>query len=103
MQELPAQRNWFGFGWVTSEPIDITVINARTVLFKRVRDAGAFVQEATEEGDLLINGKVTTDYDERWLYLADLVLLMVGTHVDARVGRTYRIHDPAGEALPVAH
>jgi hypothetical protein len=74
-------------GWATREEVDVTAISASGVLIARVSGPGAFTIEATETGEVLINGKPGL-YDDEWLDLADIVLM--GAPYWA-LGRTYRV------------
>jgi hypothetical protein len=76
------------YGWASREEVDVTAISARAVLIARVNRPGAFTVEATEAGEVRVNGKVAELYDEEWLDLADLVLMGAP---DWSLGRTYRV------------
>jgi hypothetical protein len=76
------------YGWASTEPVEVTAISASAVLIARINRPGAFTLEATEDGDVKINGKATELYDSAWLDLADLVL--VGAP-GWSLGRTYRV------------
>ena len=84
------------YGWATTEPVDVTAIGPTSVLIARVNGAGAFTLEATEDGEVRINGRASSLYDEEWLDLADLVL--VGPAADPS-GRSVRVAIGDGESF----
>ena len=84
------------YGWATTEPVDVTAIGASAVLIARVNGAGAFTVEATEDGDVKVNGKATSLYDDEWLDLADIVLM--GPAADPS-GRSVRVAVGGGEGF----
>lgn len=65
-------RQW---NWVTDEPVYLTIVGENAVLIERQNRPGAVVVSCTEEGDVMINGRINESYDERWIKLVDLILV----------------------------
>lgn len=77
------------YGWALTEPADLTAVSGTTVLFARVAGPGALTVEATEDGELLINGRAET------LAEADMTALCERADVvlagRPRIGTTIRV------------
>jgi hypothetical protein len=75
--------------WALTEPVDVTAINEHTVLFARTTRAGAFTVEASEDGDLLINGTpATIGFDDLAALCERADTVLAG---QPQIGRTVRI------------
>jgi hypothetical protein len=92
--------------WALAEPVDVTVLDTRSVLISRVRLPGAFVFGVTEDGEVLLNGRVTDRYDDDALAVVtgytDPILIIARYRPAGDAGSAYRVHVPIdGNPVPV--